>query len=247
MVAIGSITVDAHIAYIHACNQRRQSLGLSLANVVLQLGQHGHRRHGRHILEHALFPGQRCHRTGRRAVLGGQHVGYGLTFGRVGYHGRHHLGVFAKCGTQLASLHRGGVQHRHRRGLQVIVVHDVMVVSVLAVGLLSYLCLVSLQHVIEAYRLVAQFLSAFPCSSGFRRVLGIKPLQVFELHLVACRHVDIGTVNALLHLAEAVQHIARHVEGQHSRQHDVHQVDHSLTRRHPRHIVTSACHLLSVY
>ena len=77
----------------------------------------------------------------------------------------------------------------------------------------------------------------------FRRILLIQLAEIGELHLVARGHIEIGAVQPLLHLAESVEHIARHIQSQHRCQHDIHEVDHALTRRHSGHIITT-CHIL---
>ena len=58
---------------------------------------------------------------------------------------------------------------------------------------------------------------------------------------------QVGTPTYALDLAEAIEDIARHVQRQHGRQNDVHQVDHLLTRRHATHrLVFTYCHSISM-
>ena len=47
---------------------------------------------------------------------------------------------------------------------------------------------------------------------------------------VALLYVGVCALEAFLHLSEAVEHVARHVEGQHGGEDDIHEVYHLLSR-----------------
>ena len=61
-------------------------------------------------------------------------------------------------------------------------------------------------------------------------VLGGEGLERGEDTGIALLHVGVGALQPLLHLSEAIEHVARHVKGKHGGEDDIHEVYHLLSR-----------------
>ena len=83
-------------------------------------------------------------------------------------------------------------------------------------------------------------LGLLPGGPVFRCILAGERLEalVLSVHLVVQR--ELGVLQTVVHGDEAVEDLLGHVHGQERRQHQVHHVDHRLSRR-----LLTTCHLLS--
>ncbi len=131
----GSQLVDPHITGIDIGEQCDKHLTLGIEQVVLQLGEHSHRSHGRFRQEQSLLPRSlgECavtqHGVGRQCTL------QVVALHRVGHKRRHLLAVTLDG---LAQLFAAGIRrshHHHRRGFAVFGVTQIARVGILSVGL----------------------------------------------------------------------------------------------------------------
>ena len=236
--------VDTHVADIDICYQTRQSLRLGLADVVLELCKQSDSRDSRHILKHLLLPHDRADLAGTVDHLSREHLGNRDFLSGISHKSCDIIAERLQVASQSASPRSGGTEHRDRCRLKIVVILYIMVVAILAVGGDSYGSLEILDPVVEGFGALAQLDAPVIPHSGFLRIASVNILKIAELHFIAGRHVEIGAVYTVLHLTETVEHIARHVEREHRREDDIHKVDHPLSRRHARHIITTSGHCL---
>ena len=83
-----------------------------------------------------------------------------------------------------------------------------MIIAILAVSSSSYRGFIGFDFFIEGICIFMEFDAMAIPYAGLLGVLLIKALEVLELDLITRCHIDIGALDTLLHLAEAIQDIA---------------------------------------
>ena len=202
-----------------------------MAHIVLQLREQGDGCRRGHALEHILLPVLAFEFT-LLGNLGAEVVLDDAALPLVGDHLCDALAVTVDGLEQFAAATTVGGQHDAAGSLQVLLIAYVVDVAVLAVALADDGHLQFLGQVIQRVAHLADILGP---------VVPLLHLGGVGLHLLVEVLIDTlvglhGILRSLFdavgHDGETLQHIAADVEGQHGHQHDVHQIDHLLTRRY---------------
>ena len=132
-----------------------------------------------------------------------------------------------------------------RSRIEVIVGLNIVDIALRAIAQMHDIHLQRFNIVVERVRLLAHLICQINPLASLLGVLIVEGLDLVVHGVVARRENVVGAHESLLHLSEPIEHIARHIQCKHSRQNDVHQVDHLLTRRHASYrLVSSVCHAL---
>ena len=201
---------------------------LCIAHVVLQLAQQRHGSGSRHRLKHILLPvlTHRLHFLGNvcRQVRSNSFL---LVIVRC--HLQHLITIVVDGVEQFLAATTTGSQHHLGSSFQVFLVTDISHVTIVTVGFADNS---QFQFVGKVIELVAHLLHLLRLIIPLLHLLGI----LLHLHgkvvvdgQILLRGIDGGTFQTFLHQREAVEHLVRDVQRQHSHQYDVHQVNHLLT------------------
>ena len=146
----------------------------------------------------------------------------------VGHHSQDSLTITIDGLVELGSLSRTWGKHHDTGGFEVIFVLDVLHVSLATIRLfhdcfLQLLCEVveRVAHILHHRCLIKPFLH-------LGRVLLHLIREVTIDGCILCRRVGGGTIEALFHNRESIEHLGGDVQSQHCHQDDIHQVDHLL-------------------
>ena len=222
--------VYAYVLYVDVRHEGVQYDAFGVAHVALQFAEQCDGGCGWRVFEHVLLP------VFAEVVFafwyfGGKVMVYYGGLLRVGNHAEYPCAVVVYGFIEFAPLSVARIQHYVCRGFEVLLVYYVAHVAVLAVGigydvLLQFVCVVVQRVAHGAYLacLVEPLLYLY--GVGFHLFVEIAvDGGVFRGGACCC------TVYAFVYERESVEHIARHVEREHSEQNDVHQVDHLLSWR----------------
>ena len=205
-------------------------LALGIAHVVLQLAKQRDGGSSRHRLKHILLP-VLTHRLDILGNLRREVRGDGLLQSILVDHTQHLVAVADDSIVQLVTTTTTGRKHHLIGCLEVFLVADILHITIAAIGLLYD---GQLQLVSQIIELVAQSLHflrlIIPLLDLLRILLHLRG-EIVVYSLVLPTGILRGTLQTLLDNREAVEHLGRDVQCQHSHQHDIHQVDHLLAGR----------------
>ena len=216
-------------------------LRLSVAHVALQFREDGDGGDGRHGLKLHLLPVLAfctCH----LGHICGEVAGYDALLRRVGNHLQYSLAIALDGQFQFLAASTTGSKHHLVRCLQVFLSAQIVGVAVLAVGLAGYGQLQLGGEVVERVAHVAHELCLVVPLLHLLRVGFHLLVEGFVDGTVVIHCVSRGTPDAFSDDSEAVEHLIRDVQGQHSHQHHIHEVDHLLARGYGSFLY---CHFLS--
>ena len=229
---VGVELVDAYVAAVDVFQQCVQNFTFGRAQVALYLGEQGDGRYDRHVFKVGLFP------SGFLFAHGGfRHSRVEIfvdeaLFHRIAYHRVDHFAVFDESLAQFLSFTGGGRKHDERGGFEVVLAFDVVDVAVFSVGFPHDTLFQGRDVVIER---VGVLVHGCCLVIPLTRFLGVVVVVGGELGVERLvLHGDIlGRAHeTFLDLAETVEHVRRHVQGQHGSQDDIHEVYHLLSGRH---------------
>ena len=205
-------------------------LTFRIAHVALQFGQQRDGSGRGHILKHVFRP-ILTHHTLLDGNVGGKVGSDDFPLLLIFHHAQDTFTIVDDCFIQLLTFSGAGSQHHLRGSFQVFTVTDVVYVTVFAVALLDNLYLEVFGKVIDA---VAHRLHEMRLVIPNLHLLRIRlhlSLELIQYRLVRTRCVGRRTVQSLAHQREAVQHVTRHIECEHSHQDHIHKIDHLLAGR----------------
>ena len=204
-----------------------QHLTFCVTNIVLQFREQRHSGGGRHRLKHILLPvlAQRLFtfRNGSRQVRRQRLFLFG-----VGHHLEHLLAIGVDGVKEFLASTTAGRQHHLVSSLQVFLVAQCSGVAITAVSLLGNGHFQLLSQGIELIAHLLHLLRSVVPLLDLLRILLHLLRKVIIYRLVHLRGVLGGALQTLLHNGEAIEHLVRDVQRQHSHQYDVHQVNHLL-------------------
>ena len=223
--------VHTNILHVHILDQIMQHLPLSIPHIILQLRQHRHRRRHRHTLKHTLLPILTLHRS-PLTHLRTQVRLYQPTLSPIVHKLRHSPPIQRDCIIQLTPTPRPRRKHHLRRSLQILLIPNIMNIRILPVTQTHNLPLQLVQQPIQRVAHLPHPQRPVAPNPHLSRVSPILRLQLIINTLIDQRRILRRQVQLIRHQSKPIQHIAAHIQRKHSHKHDIHQIDHLLTRRH---------------
>ena len=186
---------------------------LGKANVVLQLREQSHCSNGRHVFKHALFP--LLGHTSCGATLDEKGIFDTGTFLWVGEQRQDIVAIARDARLELGTLVPGGRQHHMRCYIKIVLIFNFIDFALRPIGR-THNC--KFQRVDIVIQFIGRTMHSQPQIEPFFSCFGKFGIEFFKLAQqchIACREGVIGSCQALLHLAETIEHIARHIKGKH--------------------------------
>ena len=207
-----------------------EHLALGIAHVVLQLAEQRDGGSSGHRLEHILLP-VLTHRLDILGNLRREVRGDGLLQTILVDHTQHLVAIADDSVVELLATTAAGREHHLIGCLEVFFVTDILHVTIAAIGFLHNGQLQLVSQIVELVAQSLHFLRLIIPLLDLLRVLLHLHGEVVVYGLILPTGVLRGALQTLLNNGEAIEHLGRDVQCQHSHQHDIHQVDHLLARR----------------